>query len=96
MILILQLNDGYLSISAQLCLLKISRGGKRKQDAEWYLQEDIIKTVKQNHMFLGINIWYINVNVYSEKSVTHIANGKEIVPKRAKIGYWEMKNPSRA
>jgi len=47
-------------------------------------------------MFLGINIWYININAYSEKSVIHIVHRNEIAPKRAKNGPWEMKNPCRA
>ena len=41
-------------------------------------------------MFLGINIWYININAYSEKSVIHIVHRNEIAPKRAKIGFGEM------
>lgn len=26
------------------------------------IQEDVIQTVKQDHKFLGMNIWYINVS----------------------------------
>ena len=47
-------------------------------------------------MFLGINIWYININAYNEKSVIHIVRRNKIAPKRAKNGSWEMRNPSRA
>lgn len=49
-------------ISTQLYCSKISYGGKAKQDVELYLQEDIVKTVKQDHVFLGIDIWHANEN----------------------------------